>query len=368
MEEKIIYIAGLGLIGGSLALGIKRRHPHYKILGYNRSDKSRIIALERGLVDEATDDFKAFAPLADVIILAVPIKQTITFLKILSELDLKENVIITDAGSTKLEIVSAAEQYLTGRPVQFVGSHPMAGSHKSGAAAANVHLFENAYYIFTPSKLTGQQTIADLKDLLSGLQARFIEIEAAEHDRVTSQISHFPHILSASLMEQAGDYAAEHEMASRFAAGGFRDMTRIAESEPGMWTSILLTNKAAVLERISDFKQRLDSVAELISQNDENAIWDYFAKARQTRKEMEIHKRGGVESSFDIFVDVPDEEDVILEILELLRGTSLVNVHINEENREDINGILQISFKNANDLEHARQVITSKTAYKVFIE
>lgn len=109
MENKVIYVAGLGLIGGSLALGIKRDHPDYKILGYNRSDKSRNVALERGIVDEATADFKEFAPLADVIILAVPIKQTIEFIKTLSEMNLKENVIITDAGSTKRDIVEAGE-------------------------------------------------------------------------------------------------------------------------------------------------------------------------------------------------------------------------------------------------------------------
>jgi len=156
-------------------------------------------------------------------------------------------------------------------------------------------------------------------------------------------------------------------MTNHFAAGAFRDMTRIAESEPGMWTSILLTNQSAVMERIDDFKTRLDGVKELIAQGDGDAIWNYFNQARETRKAMRIHKRGGVESAFDIFVDVPDKEDVILEILELLRGISLVNIHINEENREDINGILQISFKSAKDLEHAKKVITEKTNYKVHI-
>jgi prephenate dehydrogenase len=367
MEEKVIYIAGLGLIGGSLALGIKRGYPNYKIIGYNRSDKSRNVALERKIVDEATADFKEFAPQADVIILAVPIKQTIDFIKILADIDLKENVIITDAGSTKGEIVKAAETYLNNKSVQFIGSHPMAGSHKSGAIAADINLFENAYYIFTPSSLTKETTIPELKNILSGLHARFIEINAEEHDRVTSQVSHFPHILAASLMEQAGDYASEHEMTNHFAAGGFRDMTRIAESEPGMWTSILLTNKVAVLNRLEDFKERLDTVAQIIEEENDNKLWEYFNHARQTRKEMSIHKRGGVESSFDIFVTIPDEEDVILEVLELLRGTSLVNIHVKEENREDINGTLQISFKNAKDLEHARKVITSKTNYKVYI-
>ena len=365
---KTIYIAGLGLIGASMALGIKRDHPDYEILGYNRSQAARDIALERGMIDRATDDFASFAPLADVIILTLPIKQTITFLQDLATLDLKEGVIISDAGSTKSAIVAAAEKYFADKSVRFVGAHPMAGSHKTGAASADVNLFENAYYIFTPSNLTTPDTLEEMKDLLSGLHARFIEIDAEEHDRVTSQISHFPHILASGLMEQTASYAEEHEMARRFAAGGFRDMTRIAESEPGMWTSILLSNRETIIERIEDFKRRLDEVGQAISKGDENQIWNFFNQAREQRQVMEIHKRGGVDSSFDLYVDVPDEEDVILRILELLRGTSLVNIHINEENREDIHGILQISFKNAQDLKRAEQVITENTNYTVVIK
>ena len=365
---KTIYIAGLGLIGASMALGIKRDHPDYEILGYNRSQASRDIALERGMIDRATDDFATFAPLADVIILTLPIKQTIAFLQELATLELKEDVIISDAGSTKSAIVSTAEKCFADKPVRFVGAHPMAGSHKTGAASADVNLFENAYYIFTPSSLTTQDTLEEMRDLLSGLHARFIEIDATEHDRVTSQISHFPHILASGLMEQTASYAEEHEMARRFAAGGFRDMTRIAESEPGMWTSILLSNRETIIERIEDFKRRLDEVGQAISKGDENQIWNFFNQAREQRQAMEIHKRGGVDSSFDLYVDVPDEEDVILRILELLRGTSLVNIHINEENREDIHGILQISFKNAQDLKRAEQVITENTDYTVVIK
>lgn len=365
---KTIYIAGLGLIGASMALGIKRDHPDYKILGYNRSQASRDIALERGMIDRATDDFASFAPLADVIILTLPIKQTIAFLQELATLKLKEGVIISDAGSTKSAIVATAEKCFADKPVRFVGAHPMAGSHKTGAASAEVNLFENAYYIFTPSSLTTQDTLEEMKGLLSGLHARFIEIDATEHDRVTSQISHFPHILASGLMEQTASYAEEHEMARRFAAGGFRDMTRIAESEPGMWTSILLSNRETIIERIEDFKRRLDEIGQAISKGDENQIWNFFNQAREQRQAMEIHKRGGVDSSFDLYVDVPDEENVILRILELLRGTSLVNIHINEENREDVHGILQISFKNAQDLKRAEQVITENTDYTVVIK
>ena len=365
---KTIYIAGLGLIGASMALGIKRDHPDYEILGYNRSQASRDIALERGMIDRATDNFASFAPLADIIILSLPIQQTLDFIEKLASLDLKEGVIISDAGSTKSAIVATADKCFADKPVRFVGAHPMAGSHKTGAASADVNLFENAYYIFTPSSLTTQDTLEEMKGLLSGLHARFIEIDATEHDRVTSQISHFPHILASGLMEQTASYAEEHEMARRFAAGGFRDMTRIAESEPGMWTSILLSNRETIIERIEDFKGRLDEIGQAISAGDENQIWNFFNQAREQRQAMEIHKRGGVDSSFDLYVDVPDEEDVILRILELLRGTSLVNIHINEENREDIHGILQISFKNAQDLKRAEQVITENTDYTVVIK
>lgn len=365
---KTIYIAGLGLIGASMALGIKRDHPDYEILGYNRSQASRDIALERGMIDRATDDFASFAPLADIIILTLPIQQTLDFIKKLATLNLKKGVLVSDAGSTKSAIVATAEKYFTNKSVRFVGAHPMAGSHKTGAASADVNLFENAYYIFTPSSLTTPDTLEEMKDLLSGLHARFIEIDAEEHDRVTSQISHFPHILASGLMGKTASYAEEHEMARRFAAGGFRDMTRIAESEPGMWTSILLSNRETIMERIEDFKGRLDEIEQAISKGDENQIWNFFNQAREQRQAMEIHKRGGVDSSYDLYIDVPDEEDVILRILELLRGTSLVNIHINEENREDVHGILQISFKNAQDLKRAEQVITENTDYTVVIK
>ena len=166
-------------------------------------------------------------------------------------------------------------------------------------------------------------------------------------------------------MEQAAAYSQEHELTQSFAAGGFRDMTRIAESEPGMWTSILLTNPQAILERLEDFKDQLDKVAAAIEAKDETAIWEFFDRGRQSRKQMEIHKRAGVDSFYDLFIEVPDEEDAILGILELLRGISVVNIRINEENREDINGILQITFKNHQDLEKSAKIVRENTDYLV---
>ena len=368
MEEKVVYIVGLGLIGASLAMGIRKGHPEVTLLGYNRSQASRDIALKNGIVDKVTANLEEFASKVDVIIVSLPVKQTIETFQQLSKMPLKEGVIVTDVGSTKGAIVEAGQEAFNHLPVRFVGGHPMAGSHKTGAASADSTLFENAYYIFTPTLATDPSAILEMKELLSGIGARFIEVDPIEHDRVTSQISHFPHVLAATLMGQAAAYTEEHSLTGRFAAGGFRDMTRIAESEPSMWTSILLSNPRAVLDRIADFQNRLDQVADMIRQGQEDDIWSFFDQSREQRQHMQIHKRGGVESTFDIFVDVPDEEDVILRILELLRGTSLVNIHINEENREDVYGILQISFKTAADQARAEALITEQTDYSVVIK
>ncbi|MDY4511731.1 prephenate dehydrogenase [Streptococcus hyovaginalis] len=360
---KTILIAGLGLIGGSLALAIRKQHPDYHILGYNRGEASRNIALERGMVDDASDDFKSLAVQADVIILCVPIQKTIDMIKDLASFELKPNVLVTDAGSTKGAIIAAAEHYIADKNINFIGSHPMAGSHKSGAVAADVNLFENAYFIMTPCRLTKPDAVPRLTDLLTASGARFVQIDAAEHDLVTSQISHFPHVLASSLMLQAGDYALEHPFTKNFAAGGFRDMTRIAESEPGMWTSILMTNPKPILERIEEFKERLDRVSDLLKTGDQDAIWHFFEHGRQTRKAMEIHKRAGVDSFFDIFISIPDKEDSILSVLEVLRGISLVNIRINEENRADTYGVLQITFKNQEDLDEAVKRLSQETDY-----
>lgn len=157
-------------------------------------------------------------------------------------------------------------------------------------------------------------------------------------------------------------------MTQHLAAGGFRDMTRIAEAEPSMWTSILLTNQEAVLGRIEDFKGRLDQVANWIRSGDEEAVWQFFDQGRQTRKSMEIHKRGGVDSFYDLYVNIPDEEGQILKVMELLRGMSLMNIRINEENREDLYGVLQITFKNQADQHRSKAILEEKTNYQVFMD
>lgn len=367
MSKKIVII-GLGLIGGSLALCIRKAHPSYQLFGIEASPSSGQLALEKGLVDHVSTRLEDFAGQADVILLCLPIQATIETLEVLGQIPLKQDVLVLDAGSTKVAILAAAERYLADRKICFIGGHPMAGSHKSGPLAADVHLFENAYFILTPSALTQADTVERVTALLAGTGARFVQLDAAEHDRVTSQVSHFPHILASSLMHQAGDYAQDHPFTNHFAAGGFRDMTRIAESEPEMWTSILETNSQAIMERIEEFRERLDQVAQLLKAGDRTGIWEFFDQGRQTRKAMEIHKRAGVDSFYDLFISIPDEEDTVLKVLEVLRGISIVNIRINEENREDLHGILQITFKNKGHLEEAASRLRQQTTYQIHLD
>lgn len=264
---------------------------------------------------------------------------------------------ITDAGSTKSEIVKLANQLFSGTKVKFIGGHPMAGSHKSGVMAADLNLFENAYYVLTEES-------QELRELLKGLHAKFIILDAKEHDKVTGQVSHFPHILASTLVWQSDDYAKEHPLVKHLAAGGFRDLTRIAEADSLMWTSVLLSNPEITIDRIENFKKQLDGIAQKIANRDSQAIEHFFEEGKKIRQAMEIHK-GALPNFYDLFISVPDEKGVVLRVLALLQDFSITNIKINEENREDIHGQLQISFKRAEDLQEACEIIEKATDFTV---
>lgn len=352
---KKILIIGLGLIGGSIALGIKRAHPHYEIWGYDRPEV-QTIALEQTIIDNAAHNLCS-AEQADIILIALPLEATLDTLRKLAELKLKEQVLITDTGSTKQSIIQLAQELFESKKIIFVGGHPMAGSHKSGVRAADVHLFENAYYVLT------EENVA-LRDLLKGLGAKFIIVNPKEHDQVTGQVSHFPHVLASSLVLQAEEYAVTHPLVRQLGAGGFRDMTRIAEADSTMWTGILLSNPDVIIERIKNFKEQMDALSVKIKAQDEKGLKQFFDEGKSIRQNMEIH-RGAIPNFYDLFVAIPDEKGVVLRILALLQDFSITNIKINEENREDTHGQLQISFKTETDLERAYQIIQLATDFEV---
>lgn len=362
--EKTVLVVGLGLIGSSLALCIKRAHPTYQIFGWDRQETTLSIAQKTGIIDQAALDFNQSAEVADYIILAGPIQTTKDYLQKLSQLQLKSTLLVTDVGSTKEEVVKLGQAV----PFDFIGGHPMAGSHKSGVLAANPLLFENAYFIFTPT-MDLQPRTSELMALYVGTNAKFIQLSPKEHDQITGMLSHFPHIIASGLVNQADHFSIAYPRAKQLAAGGFRDITRIASSDPVMWTDILLSNRESLLELIKNWQQTMEEVKGWLQVQDKAAIYQFFEAAKDTRDAMPIHQTGAIPRFFDLYVDVPDYSGVIAEVTSLVAeaNISLVNVKI-LETREDIIGILEISFKNEQDLVTAKAYIEQKTRYQCRIK
>ncbi|MFD2445851.1 prephenate dehydrogenase [Bacillus sp. CGMCC 1.16607] len=366
--EKSVFIIGLGLIGGSLALCIKNVHPNIKIFGYDINKVEMNKAVKLGIIDEMVEDLPKGAKNADFIFISAPVLETAKILGELANLPLKEGVIISDTGSTKVEIVKAAK-LLREKNITFIGGHPMAGSHKSGVLAAKSILFENAFYLLTPIDGIADEKIESLKTLLNGTNAKFLIMSAEEHDRLTGVISHFPHLIAASIVHQAEKSSKNQALVPRLAAGGFRDITRIASSSPEMWRDILLHNKAVLVDLLNDWIKEMDYVKEIIEQENAQSIFDYFHKAKQFRDLLPIKEKGAIPAFYDLFVDVPDFPGVISEVTAYLadENISITNIRI-IETREEIYGILVISFQTDIDRSRAMECISNKTNYAVSVD
>ncbi|WP_338470085.1 prephenate dehydrogenase [Niallia sp. XMNu-256] len=362
--EGQVFVIGLGLIGGSLALCIKGEHGECQITGYDINEDQGKIAKMLGVVDRLVDRIEDGAKDADLILITTPVKETEQIIDLLCEIPLKKNVIITDAGSTKYEVVKKAEEKLSSQGITFIGGHPMAGSHKSGVSAARAILFENAFYLLTPGQGIEQGKVQVLKEWLKGTNAKFLVVTPKEHDFLTGVISHFPHIIAASLVHQAEKKSKEQNLIPRLAAGGFRDITRIASSSPSMWRDILLHNKEVLMELLDQWQNEMRTVATIIKTEDGEKIYQYFADAKRFRDELPQQK-GAIPAFYDLFVDVPDYPGVVSEVTGYLakEEISITNIQI-RETREDIIGVLVISFQTEEDRIRAKKCIEHYTDFE----
>lgn len=362
-----VFIIGVGLIGGSLALAISKAHEDVYIVGYDVNETNLQLAKLMGIINEPVRTIQDGVKDADLILLAVPVDETKKIVGQLATMDLKSSVIVTDAGSTKDNVVKAAKP-LTDKGITFIGGHPMAGSHKSGAGAAKAHLFENAFYLLTPSDTNREEEVAKLQEWLKGTKANFLIVSPQTHDWLTGVVSHFPHIIAAGLVNQAQNYSQENELISRLAAGGFRDITRIASSSPEMWRDILLHNRDVLLELMDDWLKAMNQVKELVANKNSDAIYRYFADAKAYRDDMPAYAKGAIAPYYDLYVDVPDTPGVISEVTGLLAeaGISITNIRI-VETREDIYGILVISFQTEEDRISGAVCLEKRTTYETIL-
>ncbi|HHY73177.1 MAG TPA: prephenate dehydrogenase [Bacillus bacterium] len=364
--KKRVFVIGLGLIGGSIALAIKRSHDAV-VVGYEINEDRLALAKTLNVIDESATCIEDGAKNADLIIISAPVQQTEIIIEMLTKIELKPSVIITDVGSTKRQIMEKA-MLLLNKGVTFIGGHPMAGSHKSGVSAARAHLFENAYYILTPGKDTPVAMIEELKDWLKGTKANFLILTPKEHDEFTGAVSHFPHIVAASLVHQVAALDEKDSTVSSLAAGGFRDITRIASSSPVMWRDILLHNKETLLELLEKWRIEMEHVKKIIDTVDSEAIYAYFKDAKEFRDRLPVRQKGAIPSFYDLYVDVPDHPGSISDVTGILatEEISITNIRIIEV-REDIMGVLRLSFRNEEDRKRA-QACLAVHHYESFIE
>lgn len=279
MLDKLVII-GVGLIGGSVALAARRGGLVRRIIGVGRPSENMEHALRLGVIDAVEPAEQAVAD-ADLILLAMPVGQMPGVMaSILPHLASK--AIITDAGSTKGDVIAAARTSLQAALPRFVPGHPIAGAEKSGVLAAKTELFDGKNVVLTPLPENAAETVRAVADFWRGCGAKVSEMPAEVHDRIFAAVSHLPHVLAFALVEEFARRDNADQLFS-FAAGGFRDFSRIAASSPEMWRDICLANDTAVIQELDAYIARLQQIRSLIAAGDGTALAELFEHARTAR-------------------------------------------------------------------------------------
>lgn len=278
---KKLVIFGVGLIGGSLALALKQAQFVTHVVGVGRTRASLEEALALNIIDHAETEIASAVHGADVVMIAAPVAQTRDILQKIQPF-LEPNTVVTDAGSTKGDVLEAATQVLGHQVNQFVGGHPIAGAEKSGASAALANLYSNKNVILTPTSETKAEALASVRALWQACGANVSTMQADEHDAIFAAVSHLPHLLAFALVD---DIASRNnaDQLFRFAASGFRDFTRIAGSHPEMWRDISLANKTALLGELASFKHELNTLQRLLETGDSDGLHALFERASRAR-------------------------------------------------------------------------------------
>jgi len=281
-----LVVIGIGLIGGSFAAGLKKRGACTEVIGISRNPDQAKQAIALGVVDRAFTSLEEVASELtdqDVIFIAVP---TLSVEKILSQIRdcVKAKVTITDGASVKGNVLLAAQKVFGSMPAEFVLGHPIAGSEKSGVTAANSNLYEKHRVILTPVDSTDDQHLQRVTQLWQVLGAEVLTMTVEDHDEVLAATSHLPHAIAYSLVDTLA-HDINNPNIFRYAAGGFRDFTRIASSDPVMWHDIMKANKAAILRALDLFTDNLQRMRTSIEKEDSEYLLEVFSRAKNARDE-----------------------------------------------------------------------------------
>lgn len=358
MKFSKVGFIGLGLIGGSIAKKMKADHPDIHIYATAHHEGTVKEAYREGLIDNDT-----LLPLTafhdcDIIFLCAPVQRNLDYLSKLKDI-IQKDCYITDVGSTKTEIHE--EVIRLGLEANFIGGHPMTGSEKTGILAADKTLLENAYYIITPTAITPQSDVEDFREFVRSLGSIPLILDYKTHDYSTAAISHLPHMIAYSLVNLVQQIDDDNETMKSIAAGGFKDITRIASSSPVMWQNICASNREQILVLMDKYTGLLSRLRNYIEASDEQALLDFFQSAKDYRDSLSLPSIKTESTYYELFVDLPDETGGIAKVSRILAdaGISIKNIGI-VNNREFEEGILHISFADERSRSKAKELLDAQ--------
>ncbi|MBS3766276.1 prephenate dehydrogenase/arogenate dehydrogenase family protein [Candidatus Bipolaricaulota bacterium] len=353
-EFKGVTIVGTGLMGGSFGLAVERFYPDKIVAGVDFQEEIKG-ALRRDAIDEGynPEDLKSAVSGADLVVLATPIDRIMEILGRLPELMESETVVL-DLGSTKKDICSCGREAFEGGPVTFIGGHPMTGAEVKGIAGAHPLLYENSTFVLVTPGGEPTEISEKLEDFLLGLGADPRYMAAETHDRIVARVSHLPQLISISLMETVGEADHPGDYLG-LAGGGFRDMTRIAESPFEIWEDILDTNGELIREEVENF---LRNTEETLSCIERGGIGQKFEEAGELRGELPRSSKGISSSTFKVAVMIPDRPGALAEMTSSLaeEGINIRDLEL-QKVREDYGGTFQVYFDSLEAAREAKEIL-----------
>jgi prephenate dehydrogenase len=314
-----VGIVGTGLVGASVGLALRRQGIH--VLGVDRDEARADAAAQLGALDRAVPHLAEAADGADVVVVAVPVGAVAD--TVLAVLDAGAGA-VTDVGSVKAPIVGAVERARPDAAVRFVGGHPMAGSEQDGLDGADADLFVGATWVLTPTAATDAEAFTAVRRLVASLGADVVAIAPADHDRLVAVVSHVPQLAATTLMDVAAAGGAEHATLLRLAAGGFRDMTRIAAADPGIWPDICVANRDEIVTALDRYLRALEDVRALVATQDRDGLLALLERARAARRRLPVGGAGD-EALVELAVPVADRPAVLAEVT-TLAGSMGINI------------------------------------------
>lgn len=357
MAGLCVGFIGLGLIGGSIARALRENTAETYMMAYDVNASTLEKALQDGVIDEATEGIDERFSRCDYLFLCAPVQKNDSNLEAVREV-ISPSCTLTDVGSVKTDIHEHIAR--AGLEAQFIGGHPMAGSERFGYVNSKAKLLENAYYILTPTGETSPERLDAYRALVESMGAIPLILDYRQHDYVTAGISHLPHVIAASLVNLVRESDNEDGIMKMVAAGGFKDITRIASSSAAMWQQICLTNTENISQLLGNYIRSLSRIKDQLDTRQEDALYQLFDSARIYRESFINASSGPIKRVYSFNIDIDDRPGMLAQVATTLafNNINIKNIGI-VHNREFEEGVLRIEFYDEASQEAAKQLLST---------